>query len=77
MFDLVNNTQLGDVLTKAYAAGRCVAAVCHGPAGLLLAREGDGKSLVAGKKVTGFTLEEEQAVGKADKVRAAGAVGCG
>ncbi len=45
------------------AVGKVVCAVCHGPAGLVTAKDGD-KPLVAGKKVTGFSNSEERAVGK-------------
>lgn len=38
--------------------------MCHGPAGLVLAKGSDGAPLVKGKKVTGFTNSEEEAVGK-------------
>jgi putative intracellular protease/amidase len=45
--------------------------VCHGPAGLLSAKDPkSGKALVAGRKVTSFTTEEEKAVGKDGKVGA-------
>ena len=50
-----------DIVTKAYARGRYVAAVCHGPFGLLNATAHD-TALVAGKKVCGFSNEEEAAV---------------
>lgn len=39
-----------------------VAAVCHAPAVLLNVKDEDGQPLVHGKKVTGFTNEEEEAV---------------
>lgn len=63
VYDLAKSQKAGDILTKAYAAGKIVAAVCHGPAGLVLAKDGD-KPLVSGKKVTGFSNSEERAVGK-------------
>jgi putative intracellular protease/amidase len=50
-----------DIVSKAAAAGKVVGAVCHGPHGLLKATVG-GKPLVAGKKVCGFSNEEEAAV---------------
>jgi len=50
-----------EICTKAYAAGKVVAAVCHGPFGLTKAMDGDAP-LVKGKKVCGFSNEEEQAV---------------
>jgi putative intracellular protease/amidase len=45
-------------------AGKIISAVCHGPAGLVLAKGADGAPLIKGKKVTGFTNTEEEAVGK-------------
>ena len=50
-----------DIVSKAAAAGKVVGAVCHGPFGLTKASV-DGKSLVAGKKVCGFSNAEEAAV---------------
>ena len=40
-----------------------VAAVCHGPAGLLGAKKADGSSILAGHRVTGFSNSEEKVVG--------------
>jgi putative intracellular protease/amidase len=51
------------VAAAVSAPGKVVCAVCHGPAGLVMARDGD-KPLVAGKKVTAFNNTEEEAVGK-------------
>jgi len=51
-------------LIEAFSAqNKPVAAVCNGPAALVNAKDVDGKPLVAGKKVTGFTNDEEKAVG--------------
>lgn len=51
-------------LIEAFAAqNKPVAAVCHGPAALVHAKNADGKPLVAGKRVTSFTNDEEKAVG--------------
>ena len=50
------------------SAGKVVAAVCHGPGGILEATGPDGKSLVNGRKVTGFSNTEEEAVGKTNRV---------
>jgi putative intracellular protease/amidase len=43
-------------------AGAVVAALCHGPAALIDARSADGRPLVAGRRITGFTEREEDAV---------------
>jgi len=58
---------LGSVVTEAYAAGKVVAAVCHGPCGLVNATA-SGEPLVQGKKVCAFTNAEEDQVGLSDKV---------
>ena len=44
-------------------ADKPVAAVCHAPVALANARGKDGEYLVKGKRVTGFTNAEEEAVG--------------
>jgi len=58
---------LADLVSEVYAKGKIVAAVCHGPVGLVKAKDGDD-SIVKGKKVTGFSDAEEAAVGLTDKV---------
>jgi putative intracellular protease/amidase len=63
MWDLPENATLAAWLCAYDEAGKIIAAVCHGPAGLVGATSADGKPLVAGRKVTGFTDEEEKAVG--------------
>lgn len=68
MWDLPGDAGVQRAVEAAWAAGRLVAAVCHGPAGLVSARRPDGQSILAGKRVNGFTDEEETAVGLADIV---------
>jgi putative intracellular protease/amidase len=46
-----------------FRAGKPVALVCHAPGTLRHVKTPDGKPLVQGKKVTGFTNTEEEAVG--------------
>jgi putative intracellular protease/amidase len=67
-FDFPGNKVLADLLTNAYKKGKVVSAVCHGPAGLVDALNPEGKPLVSGLKVTGFSNSEEVAVGKTDAV---------
>jgi putative intracellular protease/amidase len=62
MWDLPDSAALARLLGAVHDRGATVAAVCHGPAGLVGARAKDGKPIVAGKKVTGFTNAEEEAV---------------
>ncbi|QIE42004.1 type 1 glutamine amidotransferase domain-containing protein [Meridianimarinicoccus aquatilis] len=63
MFDYPNSHALAEMVTETIESGRIVAAVCHGPAGLVSALSSDGTPLVKGRKVTGFTDGEERAVG--------------
>jgi len=68
MWDLVVDTT-SIALIEAFAkAGKPVAAVCHAPVALINARGPDDKFLVSGKRVTGFSNEEEQAIGLASVV---------
>lgn len=63
MWDLAQTEAVGRVVAQVFERGGVIAAVCHGPAGLLGARLSDGTALVAGRRVTGFTDAEEAAVG--------------
>lgn len=69
MVDEPDNPHLAEILSKAWSDGKIVAAVCHGPSGLLGAKVAPGSqdALVKGKTVSCFTDAEEKAVGK-DKV---------
>lgn len=55
---------IGDFLD----AGKPVALVCHAPGVLRHVRNADGRPLVEGRRVTGFTNSEEAAVGLTDVV---------
>lgn len=68
MWDLADSKGLADIAAKIYQQGGVVAAVCHGPAGLLNIKLDDGRYLVDGKQVSAFTNDEEKAVGLYDKV---------
>ena len=59
MFDFPGCEPLARLIAAMYEQGRVVAAVCHGPAGLLDVRLGNGELLVQGKRVTGFSWNEE------------------
>ncbi|MCA3220674.1 MAG: type 1 glutamine amidotransferase domain-containing protein [Burkholderiales bacterium] len=63
MWDLPVDSSVRNAVEAADRAGMVIAAVCHGPAGLVGAKRADGKPLVAGKRVTAFTDAEEAAVG--------------
>ncbi|MGI9245930.1 MAG: type 1 glutamine amidotransferase domain-containing protein [Steroidobacteraceae bacterium] len=68
MWDLPQSEGLARLVAQTFERGDVVAAVCHGPAGLVTARTSDGKPLVQGRRVAGFTNGEERAVGLADVV---------
>ena len=63
LWDLANDKASVALIEAMQAVGKPVAAVCHAPAVLRDVKGPDGKPLVAGKKVTGFTNTEEEAVG--------------
>lgn len=67
MWDFADNEALAKIAAEIYEQNGIVAAVCHGPAGLVNIKLSNGKYLVDGKKVSPFTNEEEQAV-KLEKV---------
>jgi putative intracellular protease/amidase len=59
MFDLPENADLQRLLTEFHSAGKIIAAVCHGPCGLVNARRADGEFLVKGVTLTSYTYSEE------------------
>lgn len=63
MWDLPDNREIAAIAAKIYENNGVVGAVCHGPAGLVNIQLSNGKYLVDGKKVNGFTNEEETIVG--------------
>ena len=63
MYDFPNNVGIQKIAETIYANGGCIAAVCHGPAGLINLRLPDGTPLVKGKKFDCFTNEEEKSNG--------------
>lgn len=67
MWDFPNNTELADLATQIYENGGLIGAVCHGPSALVNVKLSTGKYLVDGKKINGFTNEEEAAV-ELDKI---------
>ena len=62
LWDLAEDKHSIALIEAFYKAGKPVAAVCHAPGVLRHAKGADGQPLVKGKKVTGFTNSEEEAV---------------
>jgi putative intracellular protease/amidase len=67
MWDLAEDPTSIELIKRFYQQGKIVAAVCHAP-GVLHRVEIDGKPIVSGKRVTGFTNSEEAAVKLTDVV---------
>ncbi|MFT2015102.1 type 1 glutamine amidotransferase domain-containing protein [Streptomyces sp. 796.1] len=68
MWDFPDSAELTELAAGIYERGGVVAAVCHGPAGLVNLKLSDGSYLVDGKQVASFTDDEESAVGLTDVV---------
>ncbi|MBM7583871.1 putative intracellular protease/amidase [Bacillus pakistanensis] len=60
MFDFPDNATLNNTLVHFAENNKIIGAVCHGPAGFVDVKLSTGKWIVDGKRVTGFTNEEEQ-----------------
>jgi putative intracellular protease/amidase len=63
MWDFPGSGALARAVGAALEAGRVVAAVCHGAAGLVSAKTDGGRPIVEGKRVSCFTDSEERVVG--------------
>ena len=62
-FDLGQSEELGRKVSGAWAAGRVVGGICHGPLGLLRARTPDGELLVKGRRLTAVTDKQISELG--------------
>ena len=62
LWDLSTDPESIQLIQDFWAANKPVAAVCHAPSVLLNVKDENGEPLVKGKKVTGFTNSEEEAV---------------
>ncbi|MFV1592820.1 type 1 glutamine amidotransferase domain-containing protein [Phaeobacter sp. JH20_36] len=68
LWDLAEDADSRRLIEGFARSDRPVGAVCHAPAVFRHTEGADGKPLVAGKRVTGFTNTEEEAVGLTDVV---------
>lgn len=59
MFDLAGHQPLQQLLADMVVQQKVIAAVCHGPAALLHVKNKDGSLFLQGKKVAGFSNQEE------------------
>ncbi|MGE8361117.1 type 1 glutamine amidotransferase domain-containing protein [Pseudomonas sp.] len=62
LWDLAEDTLSIALIERFLEQGKPVAAVCHAPAVLRHPKGNDGKPVVSGKRVTGFSNSEETAV---------------
>lgn len=62
MWDFPDDADLQAATAAIYERGGIVAALCHGVVGLINVQLADGRYLVDGKEITGFTNDEEKAV---------------
>lgn len=63
MWDVATDTTIAEILTQAITNDKVIAAVCHGVAGLVNAKNQQGEPLVSNKKINSFTDAEESAAG--------------
>ncbi|HMB37740.1 MAG TPA: type 1 glutamine amidotransferase domain-containing protein [Wenzhouxiangellaceae bacterium] len=68
LWDLSRNQDSAELVRTMLESGRPVGAVCHAPAVLTEVKGTNGGYFVSGKRVTGFTNTEEEAVGLSDVV---------
>ena len=68
LWDLAEDANSIKLIETFAASNRPIAAVCHAPAVFKHPKGADGKPLVSGKTVTGFTNTEEDAAGLTDVV---------
>ena len=62
-FDLGQSDVLGRKVSEAWAAGRVIGGICHGPLGLLRGRTPEGELIVKGRHVTAVTNKQVHEVG--------------
>lgn len=68
LWDLAESKDSSSLIESFIASGKPVALVCHAPGVLRHVKNAEGRPLVEGRKVTGFTNGEEAAVGLTDIV---------
>jgi len=68
MWDFPDNAEFARIAIDIYERGGVIGAVCHGPAALVNMTLPNGRPLVAGKKISAFTNEEERLMGLTEVV---------
>ena len=62
-YDFAQTPLLGQRVSEAYAAGRVIGGICHGPLGLLGGRTPQGDAIVKGRRVTAVTDRQVKQLG--------------
>ena len=62
-YDLGTSEVLGRKVSHAFRAGKVIGGVCHGPLGLLLAKDENGAPLVKGRRLTAVTDKQVKELG--------------
>ncbi|MEM7143247.1 MAG: sulfatase-like hydrolase/transferase [Actinomycetota bacterium] len=65
-WDLGTSDDVGDQVTKAAANGAVLGGICHGPLGLLKAKDADGDPLVKGRRLTAVSDKQVRELGITD-----------
>jgi protease I len=68
MWDFPGDQMLERLIAETLGRGAVVSTVCHGAAGLVTAKSPDGRSVVAGRRLTAFTDAEEESAGLTEVV---------
>jgi putative intracellular protease/amidase len=68
MWDFPDNKDISRISSAIYENKGIVSAVCHGNAALINIRLSDGNLLIAGKRISAFTNEEEDSLGTTEVV---------
>jgi len=68
MWDFPDNKDINRISSAIYENKGIVSAVCHGNAALINIKLSDGKLLIAGKRISAFTNEEEASLGTTEIV---------
>lgn len=68
MYDFPDNAVLQTMIKNHYEGNKVIAAICHGPSGLLNVKLSDGEYLVKDKELTGFSWLEESVANRKKEV---------
>lgn len=63
MWDLTDSIEMQAALRTLFSEGKIVSAVCHGPGAFVRVTMPDGRFMLDGKRVAGFSALEEEQVG--------------